>query len=321
MRNLFYLIVIFIAGLGLASPVFALTISPAKFEIIGDPGQTLAGEIDLYNEQEGSKTFFSSFENFEPKGDTGSPYFVGAKSGLATWLRADEKITVRSQERVKVPFSITIPKDAEPGGHFAAVFFGTQPPSAGEGGEVSIGGKVGMLILLRVSGYVPEGGGLVGFTSKEKQRFFTALPITFLYRVNNTGGDRIAPLGEIKIKNTFRMVSDTLTANKTEGSVLPNSTRKFETTWEVGANDKGQIIETAAGFFQMAGKEWKEFHFGWYTAQINLSWGLTNQKVAGFYHFFIFPWQLLIIFLIILFIAFLGLKRYNRFIITRHQKK
>jgi hypothetical protein len=285
MRNLFYLAVIFVAGLGLASPVFALTISPAKFEITGDPGQTLNGEINLYNEQEGSKTFFSSFENFEPKGDTGSPYFVGAKDDLATWLRTEEQITIKQGERIKVPFSMVIPKDAEPGGHFAAIFFGTQPPGAG-GGEVSIGGKIGMLILLRVSGYVPEGGGLAQFSSKEKHKFLSALPITFAYRFNNTGGDRVVPLGEIKIKNTFRMVSDSLPANKNEGSVLPNSTRKFEAVWGSESKDEN------TGFFHMAAKEWRDFHFGWYTAQINLSWGLTNQKANGAYNFFIIPWQL-----------------------------
>lgn len=304
------------AGLGLASPVFALTISPAKFEITGNPGQTLVGEINLYNEQEGLKTFFSSFENFEPKGDTGAPYFTGAKTGLATWMSTSEKITIESGERIKMPFSITIPKDAEPGGHFAAVFFGSQAPGT-QGGEVSIGGKLGMLVLLRVSGYVPEGGGLAEFTSKEKHKFFSVLPITLAYRFNNSGGDRVVPSGEIKIKNTFRTVTETLPANKNEGSVLPNSTRKFEVVW--GSEQQN----SEAGFFAMVAKEWKDFHFGWYTAEVNLSWGLTNQKASGTYNFFVIPWQLLIILSFGLGIGFAGLKKYNRFIVaqaTKHKK-
>lgn len=313
MRKIFYTIVIFIAGFGLASPVFAVTLAPAKFEVTGDPGQTIFGEISLFNEQPTSKTFFSSFENFEPKGDTGAPFFTGAKGDLATWMRAEERVTVPAGERVKIPFSFTIPKDAEPGGHFAAVFFGSQPPGT-QGGEVSIGGKVGMLVLLRVSGYVPEGGGLVEFTSKEKNRFFTALPITFLYRFNNTGGDRVVPMGDIKIKNTFRMVGDTLTANKNEGSVLPNSTRKFEVAWSAEGNS-GQT-----GFFAMVAREWKDFHFGWYTAEVNISWGLTNQKATATYNFFVIPWQLLIIVCVALTIGLMGLKKYNRFIVAQAAK-
>lgn len=309
------------AGLGLASPVFALTISPAKFEITGDPGQTVTGEIDLYNEQPDSKTFFSSFENFEPKGDTGAPFFTGAKDGLATWMHANEQVVVPSGARLKVPFYFTIPKDAEPGGYFAAVFFGSQPPGT-QGGEVSIGGKVGMLVLLRVSGYVPEGGGLVEFISKGKQRFFTTLPVVFDYRLNNTGGDRVVPLGEIKIKNTFRITSETLPANKNQGSVLPNSTRKFEVAW----GGRGEGREQAgffSEFFEGVANEWTDFHFGWYTAEVNLSWGLTNQKASDTYNFFIIPWQLCIIFLIILGLGFVALKRYNRFIVaqaTKHTK-
>lgn len=318
MRKVFYTLVIFIAGLGFVSPVFALTLSPAKFEITGDPGQTLVGEVDLYNEQTGSKIFFSSFENFEPKGDTGAPYFVGAKDGLATWMHTTDKVTVAPGERIKVPFSIVIPKDAEPGGHFAAIFFGSQEPGT-QGGEVSIGGKIGMLVLLRVSGYVPEGGGLVEFTSKEKHKFFSALPITFAYRFNNTGGDRVVPLGEIKIKNTWRSVFTSLPANKNEGSVLPNSTRKFEIVWGAPSN-KTETFGVFSDFFQMASKEWNDFHFGWYTAEASLSWGMTNQKANGTYNFFIIPWQLLVIILFLLNIGFLGVKKYNRFIISRATK-
>jgi hypothetical protein len=43
----------------------ALTISPVKVEITGDPGQTLNGELELLNEQAFTKTFFASFENFD----------------------------------------------------------------------------------------------------------------------------------------------------------------------------------------------------------------------------------------------------------------
>ncbi len=325
MRNLLYTILI-ITIASIANPALALTVSPARVEITGDPGTTLQGEIELFNEQEGTRTFFTSFENFEPSGDTGAPHFIGAKDGLATWIKAEDKITLESGKRSVVPFSITIPQNAEPGGHFAAIFFGSQEPGSQGGGQVSVGGKIGVLILLRVSGDVEEGGGLLEFSVKDKQRFFSTLPVTFTYRINNTGGDRVVPHGEVTIKNTFRLTSAKLLANENEGSVLPSSARKFEVFWGKESALSGE--EKRVGFFGMAVNELREFHFGWYTANLNLVLGDDTSRTANAaYHFFIIPWQLLtIVLLIVLFFGFMGrigLKRYNRYIIaqvTRQQK-
>lgn len=326
MRNLFYTILIIVIA-GIASPAFALTVSPARVEITGDPGATLQGEIELFNEQDGTRTFFTTFENFEPSGDSGAPHFIGAKDGLATWIRSDNKVVLESGVRVKVPYAISIPTNAEPGGHFAAIFFGSQEPGTQGGGQVSVGGKIGVLVLLRVSGDVTEGGGLLEFSAKDKQRFFSSLPVTFAYRLNNTGGDRVVPLGEIKIKNTLRLTSATLLANKNEGSALPGSARKFEVTW----GEETQSINTTeqktespgffSNFFNRAGKQWSNFHFGWYTANLNITWGGTNQTANTSYNFFVIPWQLLLIVLIIVtivgFLGKKGLKKYNRWIIAQ----
>jgi hypothetical protein len=322
MRYLFYTVLAFIAGLSIVTGVSALTVSPARIEITGDPGTTIHGEIEIFNEQEGVRTFFSSLENFEPSGDSGAPHFIGAKDGLATWIRTEDKIILQSGEHKKVPFSIVIPKETEPGGHFAAIFWGSQPSGANEGGEVSIGGKIGVLVLLRVAGYVPEGGGLLEFHTKENKRFFTSLPVSMVYRLNNTGGDRIVPLGDVKIKNTLRLTTEKLEANKNDGSVLPNSTRKFEVIWGDDQMDDSNKDDT--GFFEMARRQWSEFHFGWYTAKLNITWGATNQTANASYNFFVIPWQLL---LIILFVGFIfgffgkvGIRKYNRYIIAQAQK-
>ena len=110
--------------------VEALTISPVRLEITADPGQTVTGKLLLLNEQNGTTTFYSSFENFEPSGDSGTPRFIGAEDGLATWIKTDGKITLESGTSTSVPFSITVPDNAEPGGYFVAIFFGSYSPSS-----------------------------------------------------------------------------------------------------------------------------------------------------------------------------------------------
>ncbi len=324
MKNTLHIILLIGLLFAVSNKALALTVSPAKIEITADPGQTVGGEIELFNEQDSEKIFYTSYENFEPRGDSGAPYFVGAKDGLATWIKTDASVTLKSGERVIVPYSITVPNGTDPGGYFAAIFFGSQPPKAEGGGEVSIGGKIGILVLLRVSGEVAEGGGLLDFFVKENSRVASSLPVTFEYRLNNIGGNRVVPLGEIKVKNTFRFTSATLLANENQGSVLPGSTRKFSVVWGKDLM-KANEGKSNPGFFKTALDQLKNFHFGWYTAKLNLSWGETNQTADASYNFFIMPWQLLsILALIILVLGFIGragLRKYNRFIIGQAMRQ
>lgn len=312
---------------GFANSAHALTISPAKIEVTGDPGSVLSGEIEIFNEQSEPKTFYTSSENFEPRGDSGAPYFVGAPDGLATWIETQPEVTVAPGERLVVPYKITIPQDARAGGYFAAIFFGNQPPASQSGGEVTIGGKIGALVLLRVSGDIEEKGGLTIFGAKDGQRFFTGTPIAFTYTLNNLGGDRIVPVGEVKIKNTFWLTSATLIANKNEGSVLPNSSRAFEVVWTDAPEERKkkteETVEAPKGFFATAGAQFRDFHFGVYTAKLDVVWGETEQTAKDSFVFFVIPWQLLSIILVILsvlgFFARRFIKRYNKWIIAQAQ--
>lgn len=295
--------------------VEALTVSPVRLEISGDPGQTLQSEIILINEGKEAQTFYSSFENFEAKGETGTPYFTPGTEGLATWIKAPSEITLEPQEIKTIPFTIEIPQNAEPGGHFAAIFWGSQPPEVKEGGQIMVGTKTGILVLLSVSGEIKGQGGILEFYTKDKKKIFTSLPISFIYRFQNTFGNRIKPEGEIKIKNLFGRTTTLLNANKIEGNVLPKSIRKFEVIWETLNNAK------KIGFFGVAKKQWKDFHFGRYLGYLNLKNPSTGDEFKSSYSFFIIPWQLLtvviIIVLIITVLSTIGVKKYNRWIISK----
>lgn len=303
MRKILFYALTLLLTTGIATSAYALTVSPAKIEITADPGQTVRGEIELFNEQGETKTFYASYENFESRGDSGAPYFTGAKGGLATWVSTASDVTLASGERIPVPYTISIPTNAKPGGYFAAIFFGSQPAQGTSGGEVTIGGKIGVLVLLKVSGDVEESAGLVDFGVLNGQRFFSALPVTLEYSFNNTGGDRVVPRGEIKVKNTLQLTSATLLANENEGSVLPNSTRRFEVVWGEKQND-----DEKRGFFDTALTQITDFHFGWYSAKMQVMWGESAQTASASYSFFIIPWQLLTVAIVILGLAWFVFK-------------
>ena len=291
----------------------ALTISPARIEVSGDPSQTITGEILLINEQEEEKTFYSSVENFEAQGESGTPSFSASKEGLASWVSVQSEVILKKGEQKKVPFSIVIPAGADAGGHFAAIFLSTIPPSV-QAGQVSVGAKIGMLILLRVNGEIKEGGGIIDFASENNKKFFVALPVNFSYRLNNEGNDRINPKGEVVIRNTIGLKTDALDANPGQGNILPGSTRKIDLIW--GGDEK----PLDSGFFTMVMFELTHFAFGRYTAHLNVSYGEHGNAEAKT-AIYVLPWQLLTCVLIIglggLTFLIIFIKRYNRWIIKR----
>jgi hypothetical protein len=267
--------------------------------------------MEILNEQGETKTFFSSFENFEPSGDTGSPRFVGNTGNLSTWMKTTERIDIATNEKQIIPFTISIPADAEPGGYFSAIFWGSQDPKTQEAGEVAIGGKLGVLILLRVAGDIHEEAGLSEFVAADGKRLLTAVPVTLGYRFTNKGDDRVVPLGDIVIKNTFGMEVESLKANESEGNVLPNSSRKFQVVWSKDAP------KDISGFLANAKAQFSNFHFGFYRAQAAIVWGSNNKIENASTWFFLFPWQLLSIVTVGLVIVYFLLRKYNAWIISR----
>lgn len=296
--------------------VSALTVSPARLEIKADPGETITGEVLLINDQNDTQTFYTSSEKFEAQGETGTPTFASTKEGLASWIQVEEKITLGKGEQKKIAFTVNVPKDADAGGHFAAIFLSTVPQVLQEG-QVSVGAKIGVLLLLKVSGAVKEGGGVLDFKTKDDSSFFTTLPIALSYRFQNSGGDRVNPAGTIVINNTFGFESKTLDANPSKGNVLPESIRRFDVEW-------GTVSASSSkGFFTTARVQLKQFAFGFYTLHLHLSYG-TNGVSDSSKTIFVFPWQLLLLILVILIVTGLILKqiivRYNRWIIKQAQQ-
>jgi hypothetical protein len=313
-----------------ATKTYALTITPIRYEISGNPGQTLTEKMGLVNESNKTQTFYASFANFEAQGDTGSPSFVDAKEGLGTWMTTEQaSVTLAPGAQKEISFSIKIPKDAEPGGHFAAIFWGTSP-GGGSPGQVSIGTKTGLLVLLSVNGDVKEQAGLVDFQLHNNKHFYKTLPVGFQYRFSNQGSDRVKPKGDIVIRSIFGWVAKRINANPYDGNVLPGTTRKFSPEWSkrdsVEARDQENSRNESYSFKKSVSDEWHNFALGIFRAKVVANFGVTNQVAKSHaVYFVVFPWELILVVIVlaipVYFILRTMLRRYNRSVIRRAQKQ
>ena len=307
---------------GYTNSVYAMTVSPVRYEVQGNPGETITKEVTIINEDKADVTYYTSYANFEAQGETGSASFVEPKDDIGTWMTIDPKVNLLAGEQKTLKFSIKIPENAEPGGHFGVIFFGTSSENNAESKQLSVSAKTGLLVMLSVSGNVKEGGGLLDFITKDNQFWYNSLPVSFVYRFKNDGGDRIKPAGFIKISNTVFIPTKKINANPVNGNILPSSTRKFTVDWinhlEVKA-DPSVKVNFFKKFIDKSVYQFRNFAVGLYSAKLDIGYGTQNERAMKTVFFFVFPWQLLIcliiIFTIIFFISRTLIRRYNRYII------
>lgn len=300
----------------------AMTVSPVRLELSGDPGTTVGGNFKVFNDEKETKTLYTGFENFEASGETGSPSFKPSEEGLASWISAPQSIEVPAGESKTIDFAITIPAEAEPGGYFAAIFVGTTPPSSNPN-ELAIGSRIGTLVLFRVNGDIVENGTLLEFATQDKKKWYNALPINFYYRFQNSGADRVFPKSSLTIKNMLGRDRDIVNANPTEGNVLPGSIRRFEVWWKSKTNTSviPKLQPSDLSFVDTIKYQWNNFALGRYKANLHIDYGNKGEVATSSFVLFVFPWQLLLIEALILVIGFFLVRfifrKYNRWIIKK----
>ncbi len=308
---------------GAAQQVNAITVIPPSFEKSTDADQTITTSVMLFNESTATETFTTSTANFTAKDESGTPDFLpeSNQEDLAGWITIDKgPFTLLPGQRMEIPMTIKVPANADPGGHYAALFFNQDAAdTAVDTSGVKVNVKVGMNILLRVNGDVVESAQLSSFTTKDGKSGYSRLPVEFTARVTNNGNMHVRPIGTLTVRNLFGGTTVTIPFNATQGAVLPSSARKYDVMW-----DKETPTE-ASTFFNEFKSEWNNFALGPYTAELALTYGAQNDKLlTGTHKFYVFPWRimtlgLVIVGLLIWLIIFL-VKRYNHWIVVRASK-
>lgn len=296
----------------------ALTLVPPSLEYSTAKGQTIESRVKLLNNENRTLTLTPSTANFGAKDETGEPDFAfdAPTADLAAWIKIDlEPVTLDPGETKEIPFTIAVPADAEPGGHYAGIFFASGG-TASSGGQIGVQSKLGSLVILTVEGNIREQAAISKVTL-DGPTSMSRPPVDFNIRVKNSGNVHIKPKGKVTILNMFGGEVDTLTLPQ-EKNVLPGQTRLFEVRWV-----KKATSATKGNFFSEVGAEFSNFALGTYTANIEATYGQTDKTMLGKVKFTIVPWRALLVIvlgLIILTLIFtVGMKSYNRMVIRKAQ--
>lgn len=293
----------------------AMIVSPVLYDVRIDQGASAEREILLKNDSSQKAFYTLSSENFISQGEDGGQMYLSNsnREDLASWMSwSKEKIAVDPGATVRVPIKIAIPNSAEPGGHYATVFF-SRVNENDENASVGITEQVGVLFLVRVSGEVTERAHITSFELRGSSDEISRLPAVFDVRVQNDGSVHIRPEGSIVITNILGKTVATIPLNQKGGAVLPGGIRHFESTWK-----KQGDADFGTGFWNEVKAEWNQFSIGRYTAEIRGVYGSQSKEFPRLKEvIWIFPWHLFLIGVGIL-VALIGfVKLYTHCLICR----
>lgn len=262
----------------------AAAISPSVVELESLPGEVLESSFTILNTGASEQTYFLDRLAFESNGEDAAPLFTPEKtnqSEFLSWIDFPlQEVLVPALSKVDVPFLIAIPDDIPAGSYYGAITVSTAPTDIVTSNGATIEAKTAVLVFLTVKGETVEKLELLDFDFEQRS---SSLPFgTFRYRVQNQGNVYLSPVGEIKLVGLFGQTIATVDINKSEGRVLPSSTRTY----------KVELNSEEISWLDVAGYQLRHLVAGSVKAQLNLTFGkegsITAQSVI-----WVIPWQLM----------------------------
>lgn len=256
-------------------------IGPGKVELEVAPGEAVETEITVANRMGEPKTFRIAVEDMTGSHEVGAAVILlGDDRGpytLRDYISAPVyEFTLEHGTRARIPITVSLPADAEPGGRYGSVLVSTVSREAsadaagGAAARSAIVGRVGTLFFVTTPGIEQQSGSAAGFTAVPNRSIFSRGPITFGVMYTNDGSIHTNPYGYISITN---ITGDEVGFVELEPwYALPDSTRLREVIWD------------------------REGLFGRYTATAVINRGYDDVVDTLSFTFWVVQWQLVIVF-------------------------
>lgn len=216
-----------------------MTVTPPLFQVTQVAGSDWKSQLRVVNTNNYDIVVTVVPKDFHPNGETGNAVLEETPRAEPTdshrmsgWIEVPESELVISRgATVEIPFTIHVPPNADPGGHYGALLVSTNPGTAKGGSGSSISTGITSLIFMRIPGDVVEKGSIRDFYTEDS---IIETPFAhFILRFENEGNVHLIPQGQIVITNMWGKERGKVLINEssTFGNVLPRSTRKFEFAW------------------------------------------------------------------------------------------
>jgi hypothetical protein len=264
-----------------AQQILPLTVIPPKQDVLINPGENFSTSVKFLNQGDSPVSGTLTVSDFIVTDNNGTPVFldnpqvvgtttIPAKYSAAKWINIpSDSMVIAAKGNASVPITIKVPKNAVPGGRYAAILF--QPsgeltlgnPTSAQETPVAI--RLASLIYIRVAGPIAENALVKSFRAPS---FLEYGPISIATEILNEGNYHISPKGTIALKDVFGRVvakSDLETKN-----IFPGTSRTY-------SNELGNKLM-----------------FGKFTATLSATYGANGQLLTSTLSLWILPWKMMV---------------------------
>lgn len=252
-----------------------LVVAPARQTVAIDAGKTESMQIKFFNESIAPISGNLKAVDFIVTGNDGSPILL--ENQINDWIKLPyTKAAIPSGDVLRVNFKVEVPKDAKPGGRYAAIIFEQTGQLTNSGDDESVSlvtPRVVGLVSIRVNGPVTE-SAFINVFKTPKFLEFGKIPVYF--EVTNKGGYHITPFGQITLTNWMgKEIEKKIVEEK---NIFPDANRTYQ---------------------ESLGSMWM---FGKYRVDLTLGYGESGKTLVNSSYVWVIPVTLItiIVFLILI---------------------
>ncbi len=272
-------------------------VGPGKFDVTIEPGESRTVEMVVSNRTGEQKRFKITTEDATGSSDAETAIvLLGSDRGpysMKDYVSVPHTFfDLDHNQRVRIPVTISLPANAEPGGLYGSVLVQTvaiegKPGTQGTvAPQAPIIARIGALFFITIPGAIAKDGSLKNFGTVPEKAFFQSGPINLGLLFENRGSIHLAPYGELRIQNMFDEEIGFLKLDP--WFVMPQSLRLREISW-----DRGLL-------------------FGRYTATVYVNRSYDDIVDEMSYSFWILPWKPLVSVFVILFLVIFSVRAFFR---------
>lgn len=251
-------------------------VGPGKVELPLNPGESRVIQLTVTNRLGEPRVFNLEIEDAAGTQDPTRPVvLLGKDTGpytLKDYIQLPTtSFVLGAGERARIPVTIALPEDSEPGGKYGSVLVTTttlpneNTLSSDARPSSAIISRIGTLFFITTPGEVELDGSLVSFETKLNKKLFGGGPIDFSILFENKGSIHLNPFGSITVSN---MLGENVGFVELDPwYALPQSLRLREASWS------------------------REVLFGRYTATLELNKGYNDEEVSADLVFWVLPWK------------------------------
>lgn len=297
-----------------------LSLSPVFINLTTDPGSSVTSALRVTNQNNFREYLEIQVAKFTANYAGEAPIIVDLEpeDEFGGWVSFSQKqFVVEPNETKTIKLTVSPPNDAALGYYYALLV--SRIGESGEKGAAIVKGSPAIPVLLEVrTPNAKRDVQLVDF--KTDKLIYEYLPVTFQVKLKNSGNIHIVPSGDIFIDWGKDRDIGLIHANATRGNILPATERTYESIWDDGfivrtpkyegtsivKKEDGTVVYETKWDLSKANK----MRIGKYTAHVLMVYdnGQRDIPLEATVSFWVIPWKIIGLAVIILFFVFVGVK-------------